>query len=103
MTQQPEESPKGLSGLSPALQWLVLIALSAGTAAMLLWRRAPAPLMRGALIAGIVVASTGSKPRMPLPAFGFAQGVVGCMIARMVPLSIVGDILAHWQLFAVGV
>ncbi len=25
------------------------------------------------------------------------------MIARMVPLSIVGDILAHWQLFTVGV
>lgn len=104
MKQKPaEESQKGLGGLSPALQWLVLIALSAGIAAVLLWLHAPAPLMLGPLIAGIVVASNGGKPRMPLPAFVFAQGVVGCMIARMVPLSIVGDILAHWQLFTVGV
>ena len=32
-----------------------------------------------------------------------AQGVVGCLIAKMVPLSIVGDVLGHWFLFSVGV
>src|SRR6185312_2322458 len=32
-----------------------------------------------------------------------AQGVVGCLIAKMVPLSIVGDVLQHWFLFSVGV
>ena len=32
-----------------------------------------------------------------------AQGIVGSMIAKMVPLSIVGDILGHWALFGVGV
>lgn len=104
MTEEPaDKSSKGLDGLSPALQWALLVAISAGIAAVLLWLHAPAPLMLGPLIAGIVVASNGGKPRMPLPAFVFAQGVVGCMIARMVPLSIVGDILAHWQLFIVGV
>ncbi|MCA0250346.1 MAG: AbrB family transcriptional regulator [Proteobacteria bacterium] len=104
MTEEPaDKSSKGLGGLSPALQWVLLVAISAGIAASLIWLRAPAPLMLGPLIAGIIVASNGGKPRMPLSAFVFAQGVVGCMIARMVPLSIVGDILAHWQLFTVGV
>ena len=32
-----------------------------------------------------------------------AQGIVGCLIAKMVPLSIVGDVLQHWFLFTVGV
>jgi membrane AbrB-like protein len=35
--------------------------------------------------------------------FGVAQGIVGSMIAKMVPLTIVGDILGHWALFTVGV
>ena len=57
---------------------------------------APAALMLGPLIAAIVVASSGGKVRMPLPPFVLAQGVVGCLIAKMVPLSIVGDVLSHW-------
>lgn len=86
-----------------ALQWGVLIALSAGIAAFLLWIHAPAALMLGPLIAGIIVASSGGKVRFPLPPFVLAQGIVGCLIASMVPLSIVDDVLRHWVLFAAGV
>jgi len=32
-----------------------------------------------------------------------AQGIIGCMIARMVPLSILGDILSHWVIFTAGI
>ena len=32
-----------------------------------------------------------------------AQGIVGCLIASMVPLSIVDDVLRHWVLFGAGV
>jgi len=104
MTEEPaDKSSKGIGGLTPPMQWTLLIVISAGLAALLLWLHAPAPLMLGPLIAGIVVASNGGKPRMPLSAFVISQGIIGCMIARMVPLSIVGDILAHWQLFTVGV
>ena len=39
----------------------------------------------------------------PLPPFVLAQGVVGCLIASMVPLSIVDDVLRHWVLFGAGV
>ncbi|HEV3489285.1 MAG TPA: AbrB family transcriptional regulator [Reyranella sp.] len=87
----------------PASQWTVLIVLSVGIGAVLLWLHAPAALMLGPLVAGIAVASGGGKVRFPLPAFVVAQGIIGCMIARMVPLSILGDILSHWLLFTAGV
>ena len=92
-----------MSRLGPASQWTALIVLSVGIGAVLLWLHAPAALMLGPLVAGIVIASGGGKVRFPLPAFVVAQGIIGCMIARMVPLSILGDILSHWLLFTTGV
>lgn len=92
-----------MSRLAPASQWTVLIVLSVGIGAVLLWMHAPAALMLGPLVAGIVVASGGGKVGFPLPAFVVAQGIIGCMIARMMPLSIMGDILSHWVLFTAGV
>ena len=85
------------------MAWALLITLSAGLASLLLWLHAPAALMLGPLVAAIVVASNGAKLRLPLPPFVLAQGIVGCLIAKMVPLSIVGDVLGHWFLFSVGV
>jgi len=86
-----------------ALQWAVLVALSAGASAFLLDLHAPAALLLGPLLASMVMASTGLQLRLPLSPFVFAQGIVGCMIARMVPLSIAGDIVGHWVLFGIGV
>jgi membrane AbrB-like protein len=85
------------------MAWAALISLSVGLAALLLWLHAPAALMLGPLLAAIVVASNGGKVRMPLTPFVVAQGIVGGLIAKMVPLSIVGDVLGHWFLFSVGV
>src|SRR5476651_1661172 len=98
-----ETSNRGIGGQAPAVPWGQSILLSVVVAAFLLWLHAPAALMLGPLLAAIVVSSTGAKVKFPLRPFVIAQGVVGCLIARMVPLSIVGDILAHWQLFTVGV
>ncbi|HEY2873674.1 MAG TPA: AbrB family transcriptional regulator [Reyranella sp.] len=86
-----------------AAQWGGLVVLSAALAALLLWVHAPAALMLGPLAAAIIVSSYGAKLRLPLTPFVLAQGVVGCLIAKMVPLSIVGDVLQHWFLFTVGV
>src|SRR4051794_3775637 len=114
-------------------QWAVLVVLSAAFAALLLWLQAPAALMLGPLLAAIAVAASGGRgelPRrpggaaagglgpllgaigvggsggqvtLPLSPFVVAQGVVGSMIAKRVPLSIVGDILGPWPLFPLGV
>src|SRR5436190_2909359 len=89
--------------MAPAAQWIVLVVLSAVLAALLLWLQAPAALVLGPLLAAIAVAASGGKVDLPLSPFVVAQGVVGSMIAKMVPLSIVGDILNHWPLFTVGV
>src|SRR6266481_10045556 len=85
------------------MAWASLITLSIGLGGLLLWLHAPAALMLGPLVAAIIVASNGAKVRMPLTPFVLAQGIVGCLIAKMVPLSIVGDVLSHWFLFSVGV
>ena len=49
--------------------WTVLIVLSAGFGALLLWLQAPAALMLGPLLAGIVLSSTGGRVRMPVRPF----------------------------------
>lgn len=81
----------------------ILLVSSVALAALLLWLHAPAALMLGPLIAAIVFSAANGKVSLPLAPFVVAQGVVGVMIAKMVPLSIVGDILKHWELFTVGV
>src|SRR5580765_5557834 len=85
------------------MTWTALVALSAALGALLLWLHAPAALMLGPLLAGIVVASAGGRVRFPLRAFVLAQGIIGCLIAKMVPLTILGDIVDHWLLFTAGV
>jgi membrane AbrB-like protein len=85
------------------MTWTALVALSAALGALLLWLHAPAALMLGPLLAGIIVASAGGRVRFPLRAFVLAQGIIGCLIAKMVPLTILGDIVDHWLLFTAGV
>lgn len=94
---------RSLGSLPTAVQWTVLVAASIGLAVLLLSVHAPAALLLGPLLASMAVASGGAQLRLPLSPFVFAQGVVGSMIAKMVPLSIVGDVLGHWVLFTVGV
>src|SRR5262245_11212573 len=83
--------------------WSILLVLSAGLGALLLWLQAPAALMLGPLIAAILLSANGGKVRMPAPPFLMAQGLVGCLIADMVPVTIVGDVLRHWLLFGFGI
>jgi membrane AbrB-like protein len=89
--------------LPTTVQWLVLIAASLGVAALLLSVHAPAALLLGPLLASMALSTAGAKLRLPLTPFVFAQGMVGSMIAKMVPISIVGDVVSHWVLFSVGV
>jgi membrane AbrB-like protein len=90
-------------GSASARQWLKLVVLSVVIGGLLLWMRAPAALLLGPLLAGVILAANGGKVVFPVSLFVVSQGVIGCLIARMVPVSIVGDILGHWPLFTVGV
>jgi membrane AbrB-like protein len=85
------------------IAWPVLIALSAALSALLLWLHAPAALMIGPLVAGMVLAGYGARVKFPVTPFVLAQGVVGSLVAQMVPITIVGDVVSHWELFTFGV
>jgi len=55
------------------------------------------------MVTGIAFAARGATARVPNAAFLVAQGLIGCMIARMAPLSIAGELLQRWPVFAFGV
>jgi membrane AbrB-like protein len=52
------------------------------------------------MLAAITVAIAGSGMRVPPYLALIAQAVIGCMIARSIPPSIVGEIMRGWPLFA---
>jgi membrane AbrB-like protein len=55
------------------------------------------------MIAAILIAIGGGSVRVPRLAFVFAQGIVGCLIARAFTPTILNEILRGWPLFVAGV
>jgi uncharacterized protein len=80
-------------------QWLILVILSGVLALGLQAVRLPAALLLGPMIAAILVAIAGGTIRVPHHPVVIAQAVIGCMIARSIPSSIIGEILRNWPLF----
>jgi membrane AbrB-like protein len=93
----PEFPP--IPGLDRKRHWPVLIVLSGVFAMALTALRLPAALLLGPMIAAILVAVSGAVVRVPNRLFLIAQAVIGCMIARTIPASIVGEVLRNWPLF----
>jgi uncharacterized protein len=87
-----------LSTLPVFARWGVLIALSVLFAALLTWARLPAALLLGSMLAGILVENGGAGILVPQLPFGFAQAVVGCMIARVLTSTILYSFLHQWPL-----
>ena len=77
-------------------QWLAL----AGLSLLLFWglesARVPAALLLGPMLVGILFGTRGSSVRVPRAAFLFAQGIVGCLIARSITADIVASVLRDW-------
>src|SRR5512146_1018766 len=101
--KRAESATRSSRRFASARQWGALVMLSIVIGGFLLWMHVPAALLLGPLLAGIVLAANGGRVVFPVSLFVVSQGVIGCLIARMVPVSIIGDILQHWQLFAIGV
>jgi membrane AbrB-like protein len=88
-----------LAKLPVFARWGVLVALSVLFAALLSRARLPAALLLGPMIAGILVENAGAGIVVPKLPFGFAQAVVGCMIARVLTPAIIHSFLHQWPLF----
>lgn len=84
-------------------QWIILVSLSAGLGFLLTWLGVPAALLLGPMAAGIALTANGGNVQIPRRANALAQGIIGCMIAKMLSLMISGNVVSHWPLFTAGV
>ena len=84
-------------------QWGVVLALSLVFLVALEALHLPAALLLAPMIAGILFSAAGGTVRVTEPLYAGAQGVVGCMIARSLPLSNFTEAVHDWPVFAIGV
>ena len=87
----------------PVLQWGVVLGLSLAFLAALEALHLPAALLLAPMIAGILFAAAGGTVRVAEPLYAGAQGLIGCMIAKSLPLSNLGEAVRDWPVFAIGV
>jgi membrane AbrB-like protein len=86
-----------------AVQWAALLVLSLLLGALLEWLAVPAALFLAPMLSGIAVTVAGGSLRIPFWAVVVAQGVVGCMIANMLPPTMLTEVIGHWPMFLFGV
>lgn len=60
-------------------------------------------MLIGPLLAAIVISGNGAKLRLPRRAFLLVQGLIGCVIARMLPSASSAAFTVHWPIFVAGV
>lgn len=84
-------------------QWLLLVIASGALGIILQYWHLPAALLLGPMIGAILLAMAKSRLRIPGLPYAFGQGLIGCMIARSIPFSVLGDVAADWPLFFGGV
>ncbi|MBK6006308.1 AbrB family transcriptional regulator [Ramlibacter ginsenosidimutans] len=85
------------------LRWTVLVLLSIVLSIAFDATGVPAARLLGPMVAAILMALSGSDVSVPRLGFVGAQGVIGCLIARGVPVSILSTLSEHWLVFIVGV
>ncbi len=86
-----------------AAHWAGLVAGSIACALLFQRLHLSAALLMGPIAAAIFFASRETPVRVPPRLFVFAQAIVGCMIARTMPLALLGEIGRSWPLFVMAV
>ena len=88
-----------LARVSRPANWAVLVAGTVVLSGLLELVGLPAALLLGAMLAAILVRTSGGTLRVPRWLYYAAQVVIGCMIARVITPAIVGTFLKEWPLF----
>lgn len=102
MVHTPDSAKKNHRLLKPA-QWVVLIVLSAIFGLVFTWLSIPAAMLLGPMLAGIIVSVNNVKLQPPNALYLLSQGVIGCMIASEIPLSVADTLSGNWMIFALCV
>ena len=87
----------------PSVQWACLLAISAVLVALLELVNLPAALLLGPMIAAIALATAGATIRLNDFIFATVQTIIGCMIGRSIPVSILHEVAMEWPVFLLGV
>ncbi|CAM2739613.1 transporter [Komagataeibacter xylinus NBRC 15237] len=85
------------------VKWCWLIVLSVIFTVPLHYMHLPAAILIGPMFAAVVLAVHEADLPIPAPCFLLAQGIVGCMIARSLQLSIFSEVIGEGPLFLGGV
>jgi len=81
----------------------VVLVLSLAFLAVLETFRLPAALLLAPMVAGILFSAAGGTVKVPEFFYAGAQGVVGTMIAKSLPLSNLTEAVHDWPVFLGGV
>jgi membrane AbrB-like protein len=84
------------------LRWGSLIGLSVVFTAGLEVFHLPAALLLGPMAAAILLAISGRGVALPGMSMHFAQGMVGVMIATILPASMLSEVVAKWPIVVAG-
>lgn len=85
------------------VRWAILLSVSAAISVAFELLHLPAALLLGPMLAAILLGINGQAVAMPRPIFMMAQGVVGTLMARAMPPTVLGEILAAWPVILIGV
>ncbi len=88
---------------SPVRQWTALFALSVLLVLIAEAIRLPAALMIGPMTAAIILATREAAIQVSHRVFIMAQGLIGFMIGRSIPVTVLSDIGRDWPIFLLGV
>lgn len=104
---QPHRLPEG-HAVSPqntpppqhprALRWAGLALLSALITTGFELLHLPAALLLGPMVAAIILAVRGYGVTLPAAAMTAAQGLVGMMVASVLPVSMMAEVMAQWPI-----
>jgi membrane AbrB-like protein len=77
----------------------MLLGVTLPISAVLELAHLPAALLLGPMVAGIILAGAGHTVQLPERPFLIAQGLIGCLMARSIPLGVLGELAHDWPLF----
>ncbi|MDB5523674.1 MAG: rane protein AbrB duplication [Rhizobium sp.] len=92
-----------ISGRTKLLRWTGLLVVSAILFGILELAHLPAALLLGPMLAAIAFAATEKTVHVSNRLVSIAQAMIGCMIAKSIPLSIFGEMARDWPIFLAGV
>ena len=91
-----------LAGTSTPAQWALLLLLSMAFVAMALCVRLPAALLIGPMVAAVLIGTNAGTIRVPIRPMIAVQGIIGFLMGRAIPLTVIEDLARDWPLVVMG-